>query len=74
MICSDFKAADGIRGLHLTADVSAVKRNRRMSSAAWIMTQKTCRLVTLGCKVNQYETQLIKEGLERNGYREARRK
>ncbi len=32
---------------------------------------KTCRLVTLGCKVNQYETQLIKEGLERNGYREA---
>lgn len=35
------------------------------------MTTKTCRLVTLGCKVNQYETQLIKEGLERNGYREA---
>lgn len=35
------------------------------------MSTKTCRLVTLGCKVNQYETQLIKEGLERNGYREA---
>lgn len=35
------------------------------------MTEKTCRLVTLGCKVNQYETQLVKEGLERNGYREA---
>lgn len=33
---------------------------------------RTCRLVTLGCKVNQYETQLVKEGLERNGYREAR--
>ncbi len=32
---------------------------------------RTCRLVTLGCKVNQYETQLVKEGLERNGYREA---
>lgn len=32
---------------------------------------KTCRLVTLGCKVNQYETQLVKEALERNGYREA---
>lgn len=31
----------------------------------------TCRLVTLGCKVNQYETQLVKEALERNGYREA---
>ena len=35
------------------------------------MSGKTCRLVTLGCKVNQYETQLVKEGLERNGYREA---
>lgn len=33
--------------------------------------QKTCRLVTLGCKVNQYETQLVKEALEQNGYREA---
>jgi threonylcarbamoyladenosine tRNA methylthiotransferase MtaB len=26
--------------------------------------------VTLGCKVNQYETQLVKESLERAGYRE----
>lgn len=33
--------------------------------------EKTCRLVTLGCKVNQYETQLVKEALEKNGYREA---
>jgi threonylcarbamoyladenosine tRNA methylthiotransferase MtaB len=31
----------------------------------------TCRLVTMGCKVNQYETQLVKEALERGGYREA---
>ncbi len=31
----------------------------------------TCRLVTLGCKVNQYETQHIKEALQANGYREA---
>src|SRR5438874_2286114 len=31
----------------------------------------TCRLVTLGCKVNQYETQYVKEMLEANGYREA---
>jgi threonylcarbamoyladenosine tRNA methylthiotransferase MtaB len=31
----------------------------------------TCRLVTLGCKVNQYETQFVKEALETNGYREA---
>ncbi len=33
--------------------------------------QATCRLVTLGCKVNQYETQLVKESLLQNGYREA---
>jgi threonylcarbamoyladenosine tRNA methylthiotransferase MtaB len=32
---------------------------------------RTCRLVTLGCKVNQYETQHVKELLEANGYREA---
>jgi threonylcarbamoyladenosine tRNA methylthiotransferase MtaB len=31
----------------------------------------TCRLITLGCKVNQYETQYVKEMLEANGYREA---
>lgn len=35
------------------------------------MSDKTCRLVTLGCKVNQYETQLVQEALEQNGYREA---
>lgn len=35
------------------------------------MTTKTCRLVTLGCKVNQYETQLVLEALEKNGFREA---
>lgn len=34
---------------------------------------KTCRLVTLGCKVNQYETQLVLETLRKNGYREARK-
>ena len=33
--------------------------------------ERTCRLVTLGCKVAQYETQLVKEALEQNGYREA---
>jgi threonylcarbamoyladenosine tRNA methylthiotransferase MtaB len=32
---------------------------------------RTCRLVTLGCKVNQYETQLVKEALEQHGFREA---
>lgn len=29
----------------------------------------TCRLVTLGCKVNQYETQHVQEALEAGGYR-----
>ena len=33
---------------------------------------RTCRLVTLGCKVNQYETQLVREALLQSGYREAR--
>ncbi|MCI0460113.1 MAG: tRNA (N(6)-L-threonylcarbamoyladenosine(37)-C(2))-methylthiotransferase MtaB [Gemmataceae bacterium] len=32
---------------------------------------RTCRLATLGCKVNQYETQYVKEALETAGYREA---
>jgi threonylcarbamoyladenosine tRNA methylthiotransferase MtaB len=32
---------------------------------------RTCRLVTLGCKVNQYETQYVKETLEANGLVEA---
>ena len=36
-----------------------------MSTAA-----RTCRLVTLGCKVNQYETQHVKEALELAGWRE----
>src|SRR5229473_1193571 len=36
-----------------------------------MMPSRTCRLVTLGCKVNQYETQYVKEMLEVNGYVEA---
>src|SRR5438128_734613 len=36
-----------------------------------MLAMNTCRLVTLGCKVNQYETQYVKETLEGNGYREA---
>jgi len=35
------------------------------------MSERTCRLVTLGCKVNQYEAQLVKETLLSNGFREA---
>lgn len=31
----------------------------------------TFRTVTLGCKVNQYETQYVREGLAQAGYREA---
>ncbi len=32
---------------------------------------RTLRTVTLGCKVNQYETELLREGLLRLGYRNA---
>ena len=35
------------------------------------MTETTCHFVTLGCRVNQYETQLVKETLLKNGFREA---
>ncbi|MFO0863824.1 MAG: tRNA (N(6)-L-threonylcarbamoyladenosine(37)-C(2))-methylthiotransferase MtaB [Gemmataceae bacterium] len=35
-------------------------------------TAPRCRLVTLGCKVNQYETQHVKEALETHGWAEAR--
>lgn len=31
---------------------------------------KTCAFITLGCKVNQYETQAIRESLAADGYRE----
>ncbi len=31
----------------------------------------TLRTVTLGCKVNQYETELVREGLARAGFRDA---
>lgn len=34
-------------------------------------TPRTIRLLTLGCKVNQYETQYVKEALEAAGYIEA---
>src|SRR6266404_6705716 len=37
------------------------------------MLAPTVRLVTLGCKVNQYESQFVKEAFELNGYREAER-
>jgi threonylcarbamoyladenosine tRNA methylthiotransferase MtaB len=33
--------------------------------------RRTCRLETLGCKVNQYETQYVKEMLEQSGWVEA---
>jgi threonylcarbamoyladenosine tRNA methylthiotransferase MtaB len=35
------------------------------------MRPRTARVVTLGCKVNQYESQYVKEILEANGYVEA---
>lgn len=31
---------------------------------------KTCAFITLGCKVNQYDTQVLREALSRKGYRE----
>src|ERR1700722_2577592 len=42
-----------------------------MTAQSTLSQLRTCRLVTLGCKVNQYETQLVKEALAQHGYREA---
>src|SRR5690242_7300762 len=47
------------------------RKRGRVGPMAVLSPRKTCRLVTLGCKVNQYETQYVKEALEANGYREA---
>ena len=35
------------------------------------MTNPTLRTVTLGCKVNQYETEYVRQGLLEAGYRMA---
>ncbi|MHC4454083.1 MAG: hypothetical protein ACYSWS_05255 [Planctomycetota bacterium] len=32
---------------------------------------KTCSFITLGCKVNQYETQALREAVMSSGYVEA---
>jgi len=36
-----------------------------------VTAKRTVRFVTLGCKVNQYETQLVRESLRASGFREA---
>jgi threonylcarbamoyladenosine tRNA methylthiotransferase MtaB len=35
------------------------------------MSHRTARFVTLGCKVNQYETQLVREAFRHSGFRDA---
>ncbi len=42
-----------------------------MSSPTQKSENRLVRLVTLGCKVNQYETQYVKETLQANGFHEA---
>ncbi len=51
--------------------IVAGSRSAFPETASVMLAAPTCRLVTLGCKVNQYETQLVKETLLRNGFREA---
>ena len=48
-----------------------VLRDRIQPLEHSVSNDRTCRLVTLGCKVNQYETQLVKEALLAHGFREA---
>src|SRR2546425_11308476 len=35
------------------------------------MTERTCRVLTFGCKANQYDTQVVRESLLDAGFREA---
>jgi threonylcarbamoyladenosine tRNA methylthiotransferase MtaB len=36
-----------------------------------LMASRTLKTITLGCKVNQYETEFVRQGFERLGYRRA---
>src|SRR4051812_47897898 len=56
-------APESDRGWPMTDD--------RTGHATGVRTGRLCRLVTLGCKVNQYETQYVKEALEAHGWHEA---
>lgn len=49
----------------------ATRDNPFFPNATQFMSAPTVRLITLGCKVNQYESQFVKEAFEINGYREA---
>ena len=40
------------------------------SIAGWSMSERTCRIVTFGCKANQYDTQVVREALLDAGFRE----
>jgi len=65
-ICEDYYTGGANRN-RLVRFLSQVPRFKPTT----VMSKPTCRLVTLGCKVNQYETELVKEALVRGGYREA---
>src|SRR5882757_6990807 len=46
-------------------------KNPSLTRRACIM--PSIRTATLGCKVNQYETEFVRQGLQRIGYRDAER-
>jgi threonylcarbamoyladenosine tRNA methylthiotransferase MtaB len=48
-----------------------LRLNRTLTYVFTMSDLRTCRLVTLGCKVNQYETQIVREALLQGGFREA---
>jgi threonylcarbamoyladenosine tRNA methylthiotransferase MtaB len=56
--------------MHRTDTLPTVEGGVAAANTA-LSAKKTCRVVTLGCRVNQYESQLVLETLERNGYRQA---
>ncbi len=47
----------------MTHPAASLTDDLAVGGATTDLTRPTCRLVTLGCKVNQYETQLVQEAL-----------
>jgi threonylcarbamoyladenosine tRNA methylthiotransferase MtaB len=45
--------------------------SRKLGKESMLQVMKTCAFVTLGCKVNQYETQALREAIISSGYKEA---
>lgn len=55
----------------VTAELPLINPRQRQNDAVKSPAPGNLKTVTLGCKVNQYETELVREGLMKVGFREA---